>query len=168
VRTQTRATRRIGLSQSRATGAGSSRLEHGDLHGLTSSVEVGSDGGQVGDGSGHASDVFDSFKLQENGGQVNTPGPVRRPSQVLQHLIQGSGVDGGIHPASTVRGHLTELRLQAGNQAIIGVVTTGDAVQKVIILQPQGDIPGCPVCPTVVGFGFGDHGGECLHLVSFD
>ena len=76
VRTQTRTTGGVGLSQSRATATGGGRLENGHLHFLTSSVKVSSDGGEVGDGSGHVSDVFDSFKLQENGGQVNTPGPV--------------------------------------------------------------------------------------------
>jgi hypothetical protein len=105
----------------------------------------------------------DVCKIKHFGGQVNTPGPVPQVSQVRQHLIQGIGVDPAIHPAGTVRGHLTELRLQTGDEAIIGVVTTGDAVQSVIVLQPQGDVPGLPVCPSVVGFGFGDHGGECLH-----
>ena len=84
-------------------------------------------------------------------------------SEVGQHLIQGVGVDHGIHPASTVRGHGSELRLQAGDEGIVSVILAGDLVKVLIVAQPQGDIPGCPVCPTVVGFGFGDHGGESVH-----
>jgi len=94
------------------------------------------------------------------GGQVNTPGPVRQVSQILQHLIQSVGVDRGIHPAGTVRGHLTKLGFQAGDEAIIGIILAGDVVQVLIVAQPQGDIPGLPVCPSVVGC--------CGHVVSFD
>jgi len=83
--------------------------------------------------------------------------------EIGQHLIQGVGVDGRVHPASAVRGHGSELRFQAGNESIIRVVLAGDLVEVLIVAQPQGDIPGCPICPTVEGFGFGDHGGESVH-----
>ena len=96
-------------------------------------------------------------------GQVNSPGPVRQVSQVCQHLIQGSSVDRAIHPAGTVGRHLPPHHLQTGNQAIVGVITLGNLVGRLIVLDPQGDVPGCPVCPTVVGGVFGDHRGECLH-----
>ena len=105
----------------------------------------------------------DVCKIKHFGGQVNTPGPVRRLSQVRQHFIQGSGVDRAIHPAGTVRGHLSPHHLKARDQAIVRIITLRDLVGRLIILNPEGDVPGCPVCPSVVGFGFGDHGGECLH-----
>jgi len=90
VRTQTRTTGGVGLSQSRTTATGGGRLENGHLHFFTSGVEVGSDGGEVGDGSGHVSDVFDSYKIQEFGGQVKrlnqSPNCPQFPS--IQALVQ--------------------------------------------------------------------------------
>jgi len=75
------------------------------------------------------------------------------PLEVRQHFIQGSGVDRAIHPAGTVRGHLPPHHLQAGDQAIVGVVTLGDLVGRLIILNPEGDVPGCPVGVSVHDLG---------------
>jgi len=75
------------------------------------------------------------------------------PSEVRQHFIQGIGVDRAIHPAGTVGGHLPPHHLQARDEAVIGIITLGDLVGRLIVADPQGDIPGLPVCPTVVGSG---------------
>jgi hypothetical protein len=83
-------------------------------------------------------------------------------SEIGQHLIQGGGVDGGIHPAGTVRRHLSPPILQAGDEGIVAIITLGNVIECLIVLQPQGNIPGCPVCPLVVGLGGGGggvHGG---------
>jgi hypothetical protein len=103
------------------------------------------------------------INIQDPGGHHVGCVPPVRLSQVRQHLIQCSGVDRGVHPAGTVRGYLTELVLQAGNQAIVGVVTLGDLIKVLIVAQPQGDVPGRPVCPSVVIGALRNHGGECLH-----
>jgi len=84
VRTQTRTTRGIGLIQNGLTATGGGRLENGHLDFLTSGVEFSSDSGEVGDGSGHASDVFDSLKIQEHGGSVPKWWTVPQVSSVLQ------------------------------------------------------------------------------------
>jgi len=120
-------------------------------------IELQSDGVSSGQGGkGHESlGVWevrfppDVSNIRHWRGQVNTPGPVPQVSQVRQHFIQGSGVDRAVHPAGTVRGHLPPHHLQAGDEAIVGVVTLGDLVGRLIVADPEGDVPGCPVCPSV-------------------
>jgi hypothetical protein len=87
------------------------------------------------------------------GGPGVLGGPPVDGSEIGQHLIQGSGVDRRIHPAGAVRGHLPKDALKAGDQAIVGIILTGDLVVSIIVLQPQGDVPGLPVCPSVEGVG---------------
>ena len=74
-------------------------------------------------------------------------------SEIGQHLIQFGGVDLTVHPAGTVRGHLPPHQLQAGDEGIIAVVFAGDVVGCLIVLNPEGNVPGLPVCPAVVGCG---------------
>ena len=60
-------------------------------------VELQSDGvssGQGGEGSGHVSDVFDSFNIQGFGGQVNTPGPVCQVSHQHDARLKGDSLPG--------------------------------------------------------------------------
>jgi len=83
--------------------------------------------------------------------------------EIGQHLIQGSGVDGGIHPTGAVRGHLAPERFQAWDQGIVGIILAGDLIGGEVVLNPEGDIPGFPVCPTVEVGALGDHGGEGVH-----
>lgn len=88
---------------------------------------------------------------------------ILKRSKVDQHVIQRVGVDGGIHPAGTVRRHLPPQHLQTGDQGIVAIILAGDAIGLFIILNPQGNIPGCPVLPTVEVGAVGDHGGESVH-----
>jgi len=64
----------LGLGHNQVCLTGCLCRETGDLEFASSdsSVEFSSGHGS----GGHGSDVFDSYKIQENGGQVNTPGPV--------------------------------------------------------------------------------------------
>ena len=83
--------------------------------------------------------------------------------EIGQHGIQRSGVDGAVHPAGTVRSHLPPERFQTGNQSIVTIILAGDPIGAVVVLNPEGDIPGCPVLPTVEVGAVGDHGGESVH-----
>ena len=99
-------------------------------------------------------------------GESRSPPPVDRSTVVTQffeHLIHLIGVDASIHPTHTVRGHLPEAVFQARDQGIERAVVLGDGVHRFIVLQPQGNVPGLIVCPTVEGLTLGDHGFECLH-----
>ena len=94
-------------------------------------------------------------------------------SEFLQHLIHLGGVDPSIHPTGAVRGHLPEAIFQGRDQGIVGDplpeascllnVGNGDTVHALIVVDPQGGIPGLVVCPTVEGLTLGDHGLECFH-----
>jgi len=72
-------------------------------------------------------------------------------SEIGQHLIQGGGVDLAVHPAGTVGGHLPEPMLQIRDESIVAVKLAGERIVGIVVLQPQGDVPGLPVCPSVVG-----------------
>ena len=62
----------LGHNQVCLTGCLCRETGHLKLPSSDGSVEFSSGHGS----GGHGSDVFDSYKIQENGGQVNTPGPV--------------------------------------------------------------------------------------------
>lgn len=85
-------------------------------------------------------------------------------SEILEHLIQLIGVDASIHPTHTVRGHLPEAVFQARDEGVVGAVVLGDGVHRFIVLQPEGDVPGLVICPTVEGVLLG-HGEGCGHVV---
>jgi hypothetical protein len=89
------------------------------------------------------------------GGLEGEQSPPCASSEIGQHLIQGGGVDGGIHPAGTVRRHLPPPILQAGDEGIVAIITLGNVIECLIILNPEGDVPGLPVCPTVESGGGG-------------
>jgi hypothetical protein len=89
------------------------------------------------------------------GGLEGEQSPPCASSEIGQHLIQGGGVDGGIHPAGTVRRHLPPPILQAGDEGIVAIITLGNVIECLIILNPEGDVPGLPVCPSVEGLGGG-------------
>ena len=99
--------------------------------------------------------------------------------EFLQHLIHLVSVDPSIHPAGAVRGHLPEAIFQGRDQGIVGDplseascllnVGNGDTVHALIVVDPQGGIPGLVVCPTVEGVllrhGEGGSGHVCLCVV---
>ena len=87
---------------------------------------------------------------------------VYHESEILEHLIQFIGVDASIHPTHTVRGHLPEAVFQTRDQSVVGAVVLGDGVHRLIVLQPEGDVPGLIVCPTVEGLTLGDDAGRVL------
>ena len=101
-------------------------------------------------------------------GESRSPPPVDRSTVVTQffeHLIHLIGVDASIHPTHTVRGHLPEVHLKGGDEVVVSAVTidASETVHALIVVDPEGDIPGLIVCPTVEGLTLGDHGFECLH-----
>ena len=88
-------------------------------------------------------------------------------TEVFEHLIHLIGVDLGIHPPHTVRGDLGEFQFETRDQGIVTTVPidASSAVDCLLVLDPEGDIPGLVVCPTVEGLTLGDHGFECLHCL---
>ena len=98
-----------------------------------------------------------------------------RSGEFCQHLIHLVSVDASIHPPHTVRGHLPEVVFQGGDEVVeldrlleascLINVGNGETVHCLIVLQPEGGVPGFVVCPTVEGLTLGDHGFECLHRV---
>jgi len=72
-------------------------------------------------------------------------------SEIVQHLVQFLLVDLAVHPAGTVWGHLTPQHLKVGNECVVAVELLSEVIGPLIVLDPQGDVPSLPVCPTVVG-----------------
>ena len=80
-------------------------------------------------------------------------------SHFVQHLIHLCCVDPSIHPTGAVRGHLPEAIFQGRDQGIVGDPLTeascllnvgeGGSVHALIVVDPEGGIPGLVVCPTV-------------------
>ena len=86
-------------------------------------------------------------------------------TQFFEHLIHLIGVDSGIHPTDAIRGHLPEGCLKGRDKMIVTAVTldASETVHRLIVVDPQGHVPGLVVCPTVEVGALFDHGGQCLH-----
>ena len=76
-----------------------------------------------------------------------------RWSEVCHHLIDLQSVDCGVVPAATVGGLFAATVAETGNQILIGPSEACQAacliVQTLIVLNPEGHVPGLPVCPSV-------------------
>ena len=84
---------------------------------------------------------------------------LNEPSQVLHHLIDLHAVDGRIIPAATVWGLFAAALPEHHHQVLIGAALFSGAVEGLIVLNPEGNVPGLPVRPSVEGgFGCGCHG----------
>ena len=85
------------------------------------------------------------------------------PSEFPQHLVHLVGVDGGVIPTHTVTSGdqmTTDLPVShAANELVpwcLQTLAVGDArlsgvVEKLIVADPEGSVPGFVVCPTVHG-----------------
>ncbi len=77
-----------------------------------------------------------------------------RWSEVCHHFVDLHAVDCGVVPAATVGGLFAAAVTEHGNQVLIGPTEACQAacliVQTLIVLNPEGHVPGLPVCPTVV------------------
>ena len=70
-------------------------------------------------------------------------------SQFVQHLLHLCRVDVGRVVGETVARLRDTMEHQQIDAVLPGVGTASDAVEHLVILQPQGGIPGLPVCPSV-------------------
>jgi len=126
----------------------SSEVDGSSTHGSDGGIEGGAegeDGESLEHGLVRLVDVF-SIEAGEGG---------RRPpvdsSEIVQHLVQFVGVDLSVHPTGTVWGHLPPQHLKVGNESVVAGELLSEVVGPLIVLNPQGDVPGLPVCPSVVG-----------------
>ena len=81
-------------------------------------------------------------------GESRSPPPVDS-SKFVQHLLHLIVVDGGVIVGETVARLGDTMEHQQVDAVLPGVGTASDAVEELVILQPQGRIPGLPVCPSV-------------------
>ena len=107
-------------------------------------------------------------KIRRNGEESKGLGHLFNcPSEVCHELVHFGSVDGGIVPGNTVAsdeqvatdlplGHTTD-ELAPGVLSISGELHTGagGVVQELIVLDPEGGVPGFVVGVTVHGGSFG-------------
>ena len=72
-------------------------------------------------------------------------------SEFVQHLLHLIVVDGGMIVGETVARLCDTMEHQQVDAVLPRVGTASDAVEELVILQPEGGIPGLPVCPSVEG-----------------
>ena len=127
-------------------------------HGLLDALHGGEDGGvglaflddePVADlvGFGHVLWKFAHESIIGTGGSRSPP--LVDTSQFVQHLLHLIVVDGGVVVGETVARLSDTMEHQQIDAVLPGVGTASDAVEELVILQPQGRIPGLPVCPSV-------------------
>ena len=87
-----------------------------------------------------------------------------RWSEVCHHFVDLQSVNGRIIPAATVGGLFAATVTEHGNQVLIGTTEACQAacliVQTLIVLNPEGHVPGLPVCPSVESGVGGGHVGS--------
>jgi len=81
-------------------------------------------------------------------------------SEVAHHVVDLQSVDRGVIPAATVGGLFAATLPEHRHQVLIGAAGLSGIVEGLIVLNPEGNVPGLPVCPTVES-GSG-------HVVSFE
>ena len=75
--------------------------------------------------------------------------PVCTSSEIGHHGADLQSVDRGVIPAATVRGLPAATIVEHCHQVLIGAAAAGSIIEGLIILNPEGNVPGLPVCPTV-------------------
>ena len=139
------------LTLARAAG-----LEHGNLRGHTTSSEVGGDVEQVLGGGRHVG-LFGMWLLYHRGGD---------PSQFPDHLLHLLSIDGRIIPCHTVTSGTkvaTDLPIHHAALELLPVclkahlavdhTRLSGVVEKLIVADPEGSIPGLVVGVAVHGLG---------------
>jgi len=91
--------------------------------------------------------LFDHGSIIGTGGSRSPP--LVDSSKFVQHLLHLIVVDGGVVVGETVARLGDTMEHQQIDAVLPGVGTASDAVEELVILQPQGRIPGLPVCPSV-------------------
>ena len=72
-------------------------------------------------------------------------------SEFVHHLTDLQSVDRGVIPAATVRGLFAATLPELGYQVLVMAAAPRHVIESLIILNPEGDVPGLPVCPSVEG-----------------
>ena len=72
-----------------------------------------------------------------------------RSVEVLNQIIDFDAVDCGVIPAATVGGLFAATLTEQHHQVLIRAALFSGTVQTLIVLDPEGDVPSRPVCPSV-------------------
>ena len=76
------------------------------------------------------------------------------PLEVDHHFTDRLSVNLEVVPAATVWGLFAATLPEHLQQGSIRTPTlAGSSIKTLIILNPEGNVPGLPVCPTVIGVG---------------
>jgi len=89
-------------------------------------------------------------------------------SEVRHHLIDFDAVDRGVIPAHPVAGLFAAALIEQRHQVLIGAALFSGTIQTLIVLNPEGDVPGFVICPTVVGGVGGEVVDGGAHRGSFE
>ena len=82
-------------------------------------------------------------------GQGSRSPPLVDSSKFVQHLLHLCCVDVWRVVGETVARLGDTMEHQQIDAVLPGIGTASDVVEELVILQPQGSIPGLPVCPSV-------------------
>ena len=110
---------------------------------------------QVGGFEGHGHGSFrlvDAVSLQGRGGGSVPPCATL---EIAHHGADLQSVDGGVIPAATVWGLLRSTLPELGHQILVVATAAGGMVEGLVVLNPEGDVPGLPVCPSVESVAHG-------------
>ena len=83
--------------------------------------------------------------------------------QIAHHGADFQSIDGGVIPAATVRRLLAATIPEQRHQLLIVAAGLGGIVERLIVANPEGDVPGLPVCPSVESVA---HGLVCVDVIS--
>ena len=102
-------------------------------------------------GSASALNLADELRVFHGRGLVAVISLQGEESELLHHVANLNAVDSGIIPAATVWGLFTSTLPEHGDQLLIVAAAAGCIIEGFIVANPEGDIPGLPVCPSVEG-----------------
>ena len=103
-------------------------------------------------GLGHGSFRFDAVSLQGRGGGSVPPCATL---EIAHHGADLQSVDLGVIPAATVWGLLRSTIPEQRHQFLIVAAGLGGIVERLVVLNPEGHVPGLPVCPSVESVAHG-------------
>ena len=69
------------------------------------------------------------------------------------HSVDRQSVNLRVVPAATVRGLFAATIPEHPHQFLVVAAGAGSIIESLVVANPEGDVPGLPVCPSVEGVG---------------